>query len=115
MKMSLPYKSLKLIDKKEKNTVTKTTRQVINSKSGSVERKVDLRGMNLEEASMTVEKYLDDACMAGHEEVTIIHGIGTGILKKGITDLLKKNPHVKSMRPGQYGEGGVGVTIVIVK
>lgn len=115
MKMSLPYKSLKLIAKKEKNTVTKTTRQVINSKSGSVERKVDLRGMNLEEATMAVEKYLDDACMAGHEEVTIIHGIGTGILKKGMTELLKKNPHVKSMRPGQYGEGGAGVTIVTVK
>ena len=115
MKMALPYKSLKLIPKKEKNTVTKTTRQVINSKSGSVERKVDLRGMNLEEATMAVEKYLDDACMAGHEEVTIIHGIGTGILKKGMTELLKKNPHVKSMRQGQYGEGGAGVTIVSVK
>lgn len=115
MKMSLPYKSLKLISKKEKSTVTKTTRQVINSKSGSVERKVDLRGMNLEEATMAVEKYLDDACMAGHEEVTVIHGIGTGILKKGMTELLKKNPHVKTMRPGQYGEGGAGVTIVTVK
>ena len=115
MKMTLPYKSLKIISKKEKNTVTRTTRQVINSKSGSVERKVDLRGMNLEEATMEVEKYLDDACMAGHEEVTIIHGIGTGILKKGMAQLLKKNPHVKSMRPGQYGEGGVGVTIVTIK
>ena len=96
MKMSLPYKSLKLIDKKEKNTVTKTTRQVINSKSGSVERKVDLRGMNLEEASMTVEKYLDDACMAGHEEVTIIHGIGTGILKKGYYRPTKEKIHMSS-------------------
>lgn len=64
---------------------------------------------------MKVEKYLDDACMAGHDEVTIIHGIGTGVLRRGIKEWLKKNPHVKSMRDGQYGEGGIGVTIVKVK
>lgn len=115
MKMTLPYKSLKRVSKKEKNTVTKTTRKVIKSKSGNIKREVDLRGMNLEDAIYEVEKYLDDACMAGHEEVTIIHGVGTGVLKKGITELLKNNPHVKSMRKGEYGEGGMGVTIVTVK
>ena len=115
MKMNLPFKSLKRIDKKESSNVTRTTRKVIRSKSGSVTREVDLRGLNLEEAIMKVEKYLDDACMAGHDEVTIIHGIGTGVLRKGIKEWLKKNPHVKSMRDGQYGEGGIGVTIVKIK
>lgn len=115
MKMTLPYKSLNRIEKKEKNTVTKTTRKIFKAKSGNIKREVDLRGMTLEEAIMEVEKYLDDACMAGHDEVTIIHGIGTGVLKKGITDWLKKNPHVKSMRQGQYGEGGAGVTVVQIK
>ncbi len=115
MKMTLPYKSLKKISKKEKSTVTKATRKVIKSKSGNIKREVDLRGMNLEEAIYEVEKYLDDATMAGHDEVTIIHGVGTGVLKKGITELLKKNPHVKSMRKGEYGEGGMGVTIVTIK
>ncbi len=115
MKMNLPYKSLKRIEKKEESNVTRTTRKIIRSKSGNVKREVDLRGMNLEEAIMKVEKYLDDACMAGHDEVTIIHGIGTGVLKKGISEWLKTNPHVKSMREGKYGEGGIGVTIVTVK
>ncbi|WP_317315877.1 endonuclease MutS2 [Peptostreptococcus russellii] len=115
MKMTLPFKSLKRIEKKEDSHVTRTTRKVIRSKSGNVTREVDLRGLNLEEAIMKVEKYLDDACMAGHDEVTIIHGIGTGVLRRGIKEWLKKNPHVKSMRDGQYGEGGIGVTIVKVK
>lgn len=115
MKMNLPYKSLKRIEKKEQSNVTRTTRKIIRSKSGNVKREVDLRGMNLEEAIIKVEKYLDDACMAGHDEVTIIHGIGTGVLKKGISEWLKTNPHVKSMREGKYGEGGIGVTIVTVK
>ena len=115
MKMNLPYKSLKRIEKKEQSNVTRTTRKIIRSKSGNVKREVDLRGMNLEEAIMKVEKYLDDACMAGHDEITIIHGIGTGVLKKGISEWLKTNPHVKSMREGKYGEGGIGVTIVTVK
>lgn len=115
MKMTLPYKSLKKISKKEKSTVTRATRKVIKSKSGNIKREVDLRGMNLEEAIYEVEKYLDDATMAGHEEVTVIHGVGTGVLKKGIAEILKKNPHVKSMRKGEYGEGGIGVTIVTIK
>lgn len=115
MKMTLPYKSLKKIEKKEKQNLTRATRNIVKSKSGNVAREVDLRGLNVEEAIVKVEKYLDDACMAGHEEVTVIHGIGTGILKREITQLLKHNPHVKSMREGKYGEGGIGVTIVKIK
>ena len=112
MKMTLPFKALQVVQKDKKSIVTKSTRKIISSKSGNVKSEVDLRGMNLEEAIIEVDKYLDDACVAGLETVTIIHGVGTGVLKKGLQDVLKKNKHVKSQRPGQYGEGGMGVTIV---
>ncbi len=115
MKMNLPFKSLKKVKKDVKSVVTKSTRSIIKSKSGNVRSEVDLRGLNLEEAIMEVEKYLDDAYVAGLETATIIHGIGTGVLKSGLQDILKKNKHVKSQRGGQYGEGGAGVTIVKFK
>lgn len=115
MKMTLPFKSLQKAKGNTHSTVTKKTRSVIKSKSGRVKSEVDLRGMNLEEATLEVEKYLDDATVAGLEQVTIIHGIGTGVLKAGIQEVLKRNRHVKKKRPGGYGEGGVGVTIVTLK
>lgn len=115
MKMTLPFKALQIAQKDKKSIVTKSTRKIISSKSGKVKSEVDLRGMNLEEAIIEVDKYLDDACVAGLETVTIIHGVGTGVLKKGLQDVLKKNKHVKSQRPGQYGEGGMGVTIVEIR
>ena len=115
MKMTLPFKSLQRAKSDPKKVVTKSTRNIIKSKSGKVKPEVDLRGMNLEEAIMEVEKYLDDAYVAGHDNVIIIHGIGTGVLKTGLQDILKRNKHVKSQRPGQYGEGGMGVTVVTLK
>lgn len=115
MKMALPFKSLKKVGKSANSVVTKSTRNIIKSKSGRVKSEVDLRGMNLEEAIMAVEKYLDDAYMSGIEKVTVIHGVGTGVLKKGLQDVIRQNKHVKSQRPGEYGEGGIGVTIVSFK
>ena len=115
MKMTLPFKSLQKTRKDVSTNVTKSTRNIIRSKSGSVKNEVDLRGLNLEEAIMEVEKYLDDAYVAGLESVTVIHGIGTGVLKAGLQDILRRNRHVKSQRGGQNGEGGAGVTIVKLK
>ncbi|MCC0646756.1 endonuclease MutS2 [Clostridioides sp. ZZV15-6598] len=115
MKMTLPFKSLQKSHKDVSKNVTKSTRNIIRAKSGNIKSEVDLRGLNLEEAIMEVEKYLDDAYVAGLESVTVIHGIGTGVLKAGLQDILRKNRHVKSQRGGQYGEGGAGVTIVKLK
>jgi len=73
---------------------------------------LDLRGLNVEEALDRVDKYLDDAVIAGLHEVTLIHGKGTGTLRKAISEHLRRHQHVKSFRLGKYGEGETGVTVV---
>ena len=91
------------------------TTNTFASKSMEATTSVDVRGQNLEEATMNVEKFLDDCYLASVSPVTIIHGKGTGILKKGIQQMLKKHKYVKSYRYGTYGEGEDGVTIVELK
>lgn len=84
-------------------------------KTGNIKASVDVRGKNLDDAVMDVEKYIDDAFIAGLDEVTIIHGRGEGILKKGIRQALGRNRNVKSFERGGYYEGGEGVTVVKLK
>lgn len=69
----------------------------------------------MDDARVMVEKYIDDAVMAGLEKINIIHGRGEGVLKKGIRDILSKHRNVKSWRKGEYNEGGEGVSIVTIK
>ena len=76
---------------------------------------LDVRGKNLDDAVMDVEKYIDDAFISGLPSVTIIHGRGEGILKKGIHDMLKRNKSVSEFRRGSFDEGGDGVTVVKLK
>ncbi len=83
-----------------------------SSKTKNVSTEIDVRGQLLDEALMNVEKFIDDCYLAGISPVTIIHGKGTGVLRKGITDMLRRHKHIKSQRPGRYGEGEQGVTIV---
>jgi DNA mismatch repair protein MutS2 len=71
--------------------------------------------MNLDDALADVDKYLDDAFIAGLHEVSIIHGRGAGVLRDGIRSMLKTHPHVNGFRRGDYDEGGDGVTICTLK
>ncbi len=75
-------------------------------------RELDLRGMTVEEALPTLEKYLDDAYMAGLSPVRIVHGKGTGALRRAVREALRQHPLVASFRPGDQHEGGDGVTVV---
>ncbi|SHJ61884.1 DNA mismatch repair protein MutS2 [Clostridium cavendishii DSM 21758] len=113
MKIKAKLKDLR-VSKSYKEEKKKAKREVkLNMKQ--VSSSVDLRGLDAEEACYVVDKYLDDAYVGGLGEVTVIHGNGTGILRKSINDMLKKHPHVKSYRLGAYGEGGSGVTMVTLK
>jgi len=85
------------------------------SKSATISSRLDLRGMNVEEALETVDKYLDEAFLAGLPSAVLIHGKGTGALRSAVTQFLSEHPQVKSYRLGGIGEGGLGVTVVELK
>ena len=97
------------------SATTARTKSMIKSKSRSVKSEIDLRGKMLEEAVLDVDKYLDNAYIAGLGQVHIIHGKGTGVLREGIKQLLKTHRHVNSFRLGNHNEGGSGVTVVEIK
>ena len=78
----------------------------------SVASSLDLRGARVEEALEALDRYLDDASLAGLGSVTIIHGLGTGALRDAVRDTVGSHPLVRSARPGERGEGGDGATIV---
>ncbi len=100
------------VEDKEREVKTK---HIIKSKSRNIKNEIDLRGKSLGEALMDVDKYIDDAYLAGLKEIQIIHGKGTGILRDGISSYLKNHNNVKAHRLGEYSEGGDGVTIVSLK
>ncbi|MFB5662936.1 endonuclease MutS2 [Alteribacillus sp. HJP-4] len=85
------------------------------SSSDPVRPELDLRGERYDDAMRKVEKYLDDAVLAGYRQVHIIHGKGTGALRKGVKELLKKHPNVKGTRDGGMNEGGLGNTVAELK
>ena len=96
-------------DKARKSTVTRPFR------AAAAKAELDLRGMMVDEALAAVDMFLDNALMGKLETVTIIHGKGTGALRKAVREHLKHSRYVKSARPGAYGEGEDGVTVVTMK
>lgn len=115
IKINVHITNLKLVDEQKQVINRIGSGKIGVSKSMNIKNEIDLRGMNLEEATMDVSKYLDDVSLAGLKEVTLIHGKGTGILRSGLQQYLKTNPHVASFRTGKFGEGESGVTIVEIK
>ncbi len=81
----------------------------------NVSLSLDLHGQTVDEAELEIDKYLDDAFLSGLKQVNIVHGRGTGALRKGVQRHLRTHPHVATMRPGEYDEGGIGVTVVTLK
>ena len=84
----------------------------INSKASTVKPEINVIGLTVDDALPLIDKFLDDCSLAKLNTVRIVHGKGTGKLREGIHNFLKRNPHVKSYRMGTYGEGEMGVTVV---
>lgn len=82
------------------------------SKSKTIKTEINVIGLNVEEATFIIDKFLDDCVLAKLQTARIVHGKGTGKLRDGIHRFLKTHPHIKSFRVGTYGEGEMGVTIV---
>ena len=84
-------------------------------RTAAVPSQIDLRGMMTDEAVAALENFLDTAMMGKLESVTIIHGKGTGAVRSAVRTYLKRSRYVKTFRPGRYGEGEDGVTVVELK
>lgn len=112
LKMSVPWRDLRRIEKPRSAAGQSEVAGVLFDKAREVSSELDLRGQYAEEATVLVEKYLDDAYLAGLPMVYLIHGKGTGSLRAAVQKLLKGHHRVKSFRLGEQGEGGYGVTVV---
>jgi len=113
LKMKVKLDDLELVRaaEKDKPKQPKLAASVTRTRDDSVRAELDLRGHNLEEAILEVDRFLNDAFLSNLGVVYIIHGKGTGVLRTGIQEYLRKHRLVKSHRLGNYGEGGSGVTV----
>ncbi len=90
----------------------KSTHRMNLERAASIQPDINVIGLTVDEAVSRIDKYLDDALLSNLSQITIIHGKGTGALRKGIHAYLKRQNHVAEFRNGEFGEGDMGVTIV---
>lgn len=118
MKMKLPETDLRRIQPEPEKETRRTKRQIATVRSNTashVSTQLDLRGFRYEEALQELDSYLDASLLAGYPQVTIVHGKGTGAIRKGVTDALKRHPQVKSFDFAPQSSGGNGATIAVFK
>jgi len=117
--MKVKADEVRLIEAAERAATAKKQPQFAPSQrilhTASAARELDIRGMETLEAESVLDNYIDAAVMAHLETVTIIHGKGTGALRKAVHASLRRNKAVKGFRLGNYGEGESGVTVVELK
>ena len=114
LKMTVARNQCRVLKRSEQKSLepARKARQLSTEKMQPVSREIDIRGMNNEEASYVLEKYLDDAVLAGLDSVSIIHGKGTGALRKGVQTFLAAHPRVKGISIAEVNQGGTGVSVV---
>jgi len=115
MKMNVNLKQLAIINKKKKDEKVFQKVREFTAKSATISPEIDVRGSNTEEAISIIDKYLDDAAISSLSQVRIIHGKGTGALRKGLHEHFRGHPHVKKFEDAAYNEGGSGATVITLK
>ena len=114
IKTKTTLSNIKLVQQSEPKKI-KTPSAAHTGASLNIKTEIDLRGNTADDAWFMVDKYLDEACLANLNQVTLIHGKGTGALRSALQKLLRRDPRVAEMRMGAYGEGDSGVTVVTLK
>jgi DNA mismatch repair protein MutS2 len=115
MRMTVPYASLRrVVESRPPEAASALTQRRLQMRQ-TISPEIMLLGMRAEQAMEALDQYMDNACMAGISPVRVVHGKGTGALKKVVWDYLQGHPHVGSFRLGEDGEGGGGVTVVQLK
>jgi DNA mismatch repair protein MutS2 len=99
----------------QKSFISDNVVKIKKSKAESISNRLSIRQLTVEEALYRLERYIDDAVLAGVSPVYIIHGKGEGILRRAVAEFLKNHPMVESFRLGEYNEGGWGVTVAYLK
>ncbi|MBD0380057.1 endonuclease MutS2 [Paenibacillus sedimenti] len=116
MKMKVNMSDLEKIGSApQKKPAQQTATTVKRSRDDNIRTELDMRGLNLEEALIEADRFLDESFLGNLGQVYLIHGKGTGVLRTGMQDYLRRHKHVKSYRMGNYNEGGAGVTVVELK
>ena len=113
MKLSIKKKEVRKIDSEPETTQRYISTSKVSSKKVGID--INVIGLNTEEAIRVIEDYMDKVILQGYDTFTIIHGLGSGILRKNIAEYLKNNRYVKSFRSGGQNEGGMGATVVEMK
>ena len=115
MKMRMPLSDIAVIDRQGVQKTFGSRREysrMYSDKSMNISPEINVIGKRLDEALLEVDKYLDDACMSGLSQVSVIHGKGTGALRNGLREMFRAHREVASFHSASYDEGGEGVTIV---
>lgn len=114
-KIEVPKNELYTSETEKKSFISDNVVKIKKSKAESISNRLYIRQLTVEEALYKLERYIDDAVLAGVSPVYIIHGKGEGILRRAVADFLKNHPMVESFRLGEYFEGGWGVTVAYLK
>ena len=113
LQSTVKISDVEIVEEKKQSKQQKTANyRAAVHKTMNIRPEINLLGKTVDEAIAELDKYLDDACLSHLNQVRIVHGKGTGALRKGIHEYLKRQSYIKSFRLGEYGEGEAGVTIV---